>query len=68
MNECKPLSSGSSSQLQQLQHLAKTMQREVMRHDGFVKELTMDDKGLVMAGLPPPCVARRAPCADTAQH
>ena len=46
----------SSQQLQQLQMLASTMQGEVMRHDGFVKEFTMDDKGLVMVagfGVPP---------------
>jgi hypothetical protein len=49
---------GSGGQLQQLQHLAWTMQREVMRHDGFVKELTMDHNGLVMVvvfGVPPCC-------------
>ena len=50
--------SNSSVQLRLLQHLASTMQREVTRHDGFVKELTMDDKGLVMVvgfGVPPCC-------------
>jgi hypothetical protein len=49
---------GGSVQLQQLQHVASTLQREVIRHDGFVKELTMDDKGLVMVvgfGVPPCC-------------
>lgn len=52
------LSTGSSLRLRQLQHVACTLQREVVRHDGFVKELTVDDKGLVMVvgfGVPPCC-------------
>lgn len=52
------LPTGSSVHLHQLQHVACTLQREVVRHDGFVKELTMDDKGLVMVvgfGVPPCC-------------
>ena len=47
-----------NEQLQHLHQIAITMQREVVRHDGFVKELTMDDKGLVMVvgfGVPPCC-------------
>jgi len=55
--------------LDEVQVVAQAMQRQVLRHGGFIKELTLDDKGLVLVagfGLPP-CIYAQDPAVSACE-